>query len=81
MSVPTSGVSPARARAGVSEATRDVLLSDAMPLSRFHLVVLAYQRARQLHSGARPRVEPGEHKVCRVAVMEVLGNTVSWFLP
>jgi len=62
-------------------ATRDVLMSDAMPLSRFHMVVIAYQRARQLHSGARPRVDPGEHKMCRVAVMEVQGNTVSWFLP
>jgi hypothetical protein len=62
-------------------AGRDVLLPDGMPLSRFHTVVLAYLRARQLHSGSRPRVDPGGHKVCRVALLEVTGNTVSWFLP
>jgi hypothetical protein len=59
----------------------DVLLAGGLPLSRFHMVVLACLRAHQLHSGSRPRVDPGGHKVCRVAVMEVTGNAVSWFLP
>jgi RNA polymerase Rpb6 len=64
-----------------AEDAPDVRLEGGLPLSRFHMVVLAYLRARQLHSGSRPRVDPGDHKLCRVAVMEVAGNAVSWFLP
>lgn len=59
----------------------DVLLKGGMPLSRFHMVVVACLRAHQLNSGSRPRVDPGVHKFCRVAVMEVESNAVSWFLP
>jgi DNA-directed RNA polymerase subunit K/omega len=59
----------------------DVPLANGMPLSRFHMVVVACLRAHQLHSGSRPRVDPGGHKLCRVAVMEVEGSVVSWFLP
>lgn len=63
-----------------AEDTPDVPIPGGLPLSRFHMVVLAYLRARQLHSGSRPRVDPGDHKLCRVAVMEVAENTVSWFV-
>ena len=44
----------------------------------FHLVVLASQRAKQLASGARPRVDPGDHTPIRVAVLEVHAGMVSW---
>jgi DNA-directed RNA polymerase subunit K/omega len=47
-------------------------------LSRFHIAALAFQRAQQLKHGARPRVEGNGHKVCTVALLEVLANTISW---
>ncbi len=46
--------------------------------NKFRLVALAVRRARQLHAGARPRVERGSHKLVRVAVLEVLAGTISW---
>jgi DNA-directed RNA polymerase subunit K/omega len=48
------------------------------PLSGFHLVSVVFQRAKQLQNGARPRVEAGDHKATRVALLEVLADTVSW---
>jgi len=48
------------------------------PLTGFHLVSVVFQRAKQLQNGARPRVDAGEHKPTRVALMEVLADTVSW---
>jgi len=48
------------------------------PLSGFHLVSVVFQRAKQLQNGARPRVEAGHHKPTRVALLEVLADTVSW---
>ena len=48
------------------------------PLSGFHLVAVVFQRAKQLQNGARPRVEAGDHKATRVALLEVLADTVSW---
>lgn len=59
-------------------APPDVLAPDGMALSRFHIVALAVQRAKQLHDGARPRVPVGGHKFCRVALLEVMAHTVSW---
>lgn len=47
-------------------------------LSRFHLVVLAFQRAKQLQHGARPRVDVESRRPTRVAMAEVLADTVSW---
>ncbi len=47
-------------------------------LSRFHLVAVVFQRVKQLRSGARPRVDAGDHKATRVALLEVLADTVSW---
>jgi DNA-directed RNA polymerase subunit K/omega len=49
-------------------------------LSRFHVASLTFLRARQLHDGARPRVEVGSHKVLHVALLEVLAGAVSWEL-
>lgn len=46
--------------------------------NKFRLVVLAVKRARQLHAGARPRVEAGNHKILAVAVLEVGAGLVSW---
>jgi DNA-directed RNA polymerase omega subunit len=46
--------------------------------NRFHVVALAFQRARQLKAGARPRVEAGNHKAVTLALLEVLADTVSW---
>jgi DNA-directed RNA polymerase subunit K/omega len=34
----------------------------------------------QLQNGARPRIDPGQHKHCAVAVEEVMAGAVSWFL-
>ncbi len=47
-------------------------------LTGFHLVAVVFQRAKQLKSGARPRVDAGSHKATRVALLEVLADTVSW---
>lgn len=49
-------------------------------LSRFHIASLAFQRTRQLKLGARPRVEATGHKVCTLALLEVLADTISWHL-
>lgn len=46
--------------------------------SRFLVIVLAFQRSKQLHAGSRPRVDPGDHKQTRVALLEVMADTVSW---
>ena len=46
--------------------------------SKFHVAALAFQRARQLKNGARPRVDPAGHKSLQLALLEVLANTVSW---
>jgi DNA-directed RNA polymerase subunit K/omega len=47
-------------------------------LSGFHLVAVVFQRAKQLQNGARPRLEAGEHKWTRLALLEVLADAVSW---
>jgi DNA-directed RNA polymerase subunit K/omega len=59
-------------------ATAGPAASPTEPLSGFHLVSVVFQRAKQLQSGARPRVEAGHHKATRVALLEVLADTVSW---
>jgi DNA-directed RNA polymerase subunit K/omega len=41
-------------------------------------VTLALQRAKQLQNGARPRVDPGSHKLLRVALLEVTAGMISW---
>ena len=48
--------------------------------NKFLLVTLAVQRAKQLHNGARPRVETDGHKSNWVASQEVAAGRVSWSL-
>jgi DNA-directed RNA polymerase subunit K/omega len=47
-------------------------------LGGFLLVSVVFERAKQLQKGARPRVDAGDHKPTRVALLEVLADTVSW---
>jgi DNA-directed RNA polymerase subunit K/omega len=39
---------------------------------------VAAQRAKQLQSGAKPRVETHSRKPTRVAIEEAIAGTVSW---
>jgi len=39
---------------------------------------MTFQRARQLKNGARPRVDSADHRPTRLALLEVLANTISW---
>jgi DNA-directed RNA polymerase omega subunit len=48
------------------------------PLNNFHLASLAFQRVRQLQSGARPRVATNGHKSLYVALEEVEAGLISW---
>ena len=47
-------------------------------MNNFQVAVLASQRARQLQNGARPRVDVADHKLLRLAVLEVMAGLVSW---
>jgi DNA-directed RNA polymerase subunit K/omega len=50
-----------------------------LAMNRFHVASVAFQRARQLHNGARPRVDDSaRHKPTFLAVLEVWAQTVSW---
>jgi len=51
---------------------------DGTVSSKFLLVTLTSQRAKQLENGARSRVDAGDHKCARVAMIEVLAGLVSW---
>jgi DNA-directed RNA polymerase subunit omega len=46
--------------------------------SRFRLISVAAQRAKQLQNGAKPRVDTRSHKSTRVAVEEAVAGAVSW---
>ena len=59
----------------------EVLAPEDLPLSRFHVATLAFRRAKQLHDGARPRVDAAGHLSWRVALLEVEADQVSWYLP
>jgi len=48
--------------------------------NRFHVVAVACQRVIQIRNGARPRLDPGGHKPCVVAVAEVVAGTVPYYL-
>jgi DNA-directed RNA polymerase subunit K/omega len=54
--------------------------STAPPVNRFHIATLAFQRAKQLQNGARPRVEDSDHGPTRLALLEVMADTISWKL-
>ncbi len=51
---------------------------DANQLSKFAFVAVAVQRARQLRSGARPRIDVADHTLLRVALLEVTAGVISW---
>jgi DNA-directed RNA polymerase subunit K/omega len=57
-----------------------LLLSDQLALSRFPRATLAFFRAKQLHDGARPRVDGQGHRSWRVALLEVEAPQVAWYL-
>jgi hypothetical protein len=46
--------------------------------NRFLLSAVAFLRRKQLEAGATARVSRAGHKSTYVAVLEVLGDTVSW---
>jgi DNA-directed RNA polymerase subunit omega len=48
--------------------------------SKFRFITVAAQRAKQLQSGAKPRVDSRSRKPTRIAVEETIANTVSWEL-
>jgi DNA-directed RNA polymerase omega subunit len=48
--------------------------------NRFLLVAVAAQRVLQIRAGSRPRLEPGGHKPCVVAVAEVVAGSVPYFV-
>ena len=68
----------AAAAAGNRASADPARATDALSLSRFHLVALAFQRAKQLQAGARPRVDAADHKPTRLALLEVTADTISW---
>ena len=46
--------------------------------SKFRFITVAAQRAKQLQSGAKPRVDSRSRKATRVAIEETIAGTVSW---
>lgn len=46
--------------------------------SKFRFITVAAQRAKQIQSGAKPRVEARSRKSTRVAMEEVVANAISW---
>ena len=46
--------------------------------SKFRFITVAAQRAKQLQSGAKPRVDTRSRKPTRVAIEETIAGTVSW---
>jgi DNA-directed RNA polymerase subunit K/omega len=46
--------------------------------NRFLLSAVAFLRSKQLEAGATARVARDGHKPTYIAVLEVLGDTVSW---
>jgi DNA-directed RNA polymerase subunit omega len=46
--------------------------------SKFRLITVAAQRAKQLQNGAKPKVDVRSRKATRVAMQEVLANAISW---
>ncbi len=49
--------------------------------SKYRFVLVAARRARQLLSGARPQVETGARKPCKIAMEELAAGKVKWNVP
>lgn len=47
--------------------------------SRYSLVVASAKRARQLLSGATPKIETSHHKPVTIALAEIKAGKVKWF--
>jgi DNA-directed RNA polymerase omega subunit len=70
----------------LQEAAGPEVSEPAVPItSRFLFVDVAAQRAKQLRRGALPRldrqVQPGPHKLERIAMEEVRGGLIQYTLP
>jgi len=48
--------------------------------NRFHVVSVACRRVMQIRAGSRPRLDPGGHKPCVVAVAEVVAGMVEYYV-
>jgi len=46
--------------------------------SKFRFVLLAAERAEQMLRGARPKIDMGELKPTRIAMMEISNDLVEW---
>ena len=46
--------------------------------SKFRFVLLAAERAEQMLRGAKPKVDMGELKSTRIALMEISNDLVKW---
>ena len=46
--------------------------------SKFRFITVAAQRAKQLQSGAKPRIDTESRKPTRIAIEETIAETVSW---
>lgn len=46
--------------------------------SKFRFVLLAAERAEQMLRGAKPKIDMGELKSTRVAMMEISNDLVEW---
>ncbi len=50
----------------------------ASAYNRFLVANIAFRRVHQLQFGARARVDRGNHKPTRIALLETLADTISW---
>lgn len=46
--------------------------------SKFRFVLLAAERAEQMLRGAKPKIDMGEQKPTRIAMMEISNDLVEW---
>ncbi len=46
--------------------------------SKFRFVLLAAERAEQMLRGAKPKIDMGDFKPTRVAMMEISNDLVEW---
>ena len=70
---------------GEATVTPDPLVPAKDPVvgplgNRFFVVAVAARRVLQIRDGSRPRLDPGGHKPCVVAVAEVVAGTVPCYV-
>jgi len=49
--------------------------------SNYRFILVAARRARQIQGGARPMVDTGSRKPCRIAREEIAAGKVQWIIP